>query len=67
MRDGDGMHRPFELAAPEVEEILEDGKARRDVVLLPDKGLQHAAMIRHAVQDRRGRQPVAFQLPDEIR
>src|SRR6478735_1777327 len=51
MRDGDRVKRSIELAPPESEEILEHRKARRHVVLLPDEGLQDAAVIRHAIQD----------------
>src|SRR5918998_410004 len=61
-----GVERPMKLADPKVEELVEDGKLRSEVVLLPDEGLQERGVVRHPVQDVGGRQAVALELPDEI-
>src|SRR5579872_756840 len=66
MGDAHGMERPFELFAPECQELHQDRELRRDVVVLPNVALQQRGMIRQAVKNFRGRQAEAFELPHEI-
>src|SRR4029078_9577938 len=40
MRDTDGMQRAFQLALPEIQELLEAGKERGKIIVLPDELLQ---------------------------
>src|SRR3712207_6116904 len=66
MGDGDRVQGPGELPLPEIEKVDEHGKAGRQIVFLPDIGLQKGWMIRHAVEDLGRRQPIAFHLADEV-
>src|SRR4051794_7255451 len=45
------IERPLQIGAPEREELVELGKARGKVVLLPDELLQDRAVVRHAVEN----------------
>jgi hypothetical protein len=53
------MQRAFERLEPEGEKTVERRKARAEVVVLPDVGLQQGRMIRQAIEDLCGRQTVA--------
>ena len=66
MRDLDRMQRAVERLRPEVEKLLQHRKFRAEIVLLPDVGLQQPGMIRTAIENVRGGQPVAFKLAAEI-
>src|SRR5262249_35024519 len=66
MRHCHRIEQAVELARPEVEEFLELGKMRVQVVLLPDVVLQDVRMIGHAVEDVRGGEAVAFELAAEV-
>src|SRR6185295_11396921 len=50
----------------EIEKARELGEQWRQVVFLPEVGLQHRRMVRHSVEDIGCRQPVAFQLQPEV-
>src|SRR5262245_52819839 len=54
MHDAHGVQRPVEIARPEVQESDEPREARRDIVILPDEGLQQVPIIRHAIHDLGG-------------
>src|SRR3954469_24543480 len=56
----------LKLFQPKIEELVENGEIRAEIVLLPDVGLQQEGMIRKPVQDVRRRQSVAFNLPSKI-
>src|SRR5215204_3647282 len=64
--DGHRMKRPLELPGPERQEIVQHRELRCQVVFLPDEGLEQVRMVRQAIQDIGGRQPVALELTDEI-
>src|SRR5690242_9782762 len=66
MRDLDGVQGPLELVLPELEEARELGEFGEEVVGLPDKGLEQPMMIGTPVQDLRGGQAVALELPLEV-
>src|ERR1700751_4959765 len=66
MRHGDREQRTVELLLPEGEEILQRRKFRKQIVVLPDVGLQQRGMIRHPIEDLRRRQPVTQDLLPEI-
>src|SRR6202022_698732 len=66
MRHGDGEQRAVELFLPEGEKILQRREFRKQIVILPDVGLQQRGMIRHAIQNLRRRQPVTQHLFPEI-
>src|SRR5689334_11181710 len=59
MRDADGIERALELVLPELQEILERGKFRKQIVVLPDVGLQQRRVIRHPVENLCRGQPVS--------
>jgi hypothetical protein len=60
------MKQAVELARPEIEELFQLGEMRVKVVVLPDKVLKYAGMIRHAVKDTGSRQPKPFELTAEV-
>ena len=53
--DADPVKRSVEIAGPEMEELPQPGKSRRQIVFLPDKGLKQAGMIGHVIKDFRRR------------
>jgi hypothetical protein len=65
--DNHAMQRPVKFLLPECQEFNQDGKLRRDVVVLPDKGLQQARVIRDMIEDARSGEPIAGKLLYEIR
>src|SRR5688572_29287080 len=65
MRHRYGVQRPFELAGPEVQELVQHRKLRRQIVFLPNERLQQLRVVRQPVKDRRRRQPVTLELTDE--
>src|SRR6516164_8687839 len=56
------MELALELAPPEGEKSAQGRKARGKVELLPDIALQDHRMVRHAIQDFGGGQPVILDL-----
>ena len=66
VRDLNRVQRPFELLLPELEESLQFGEFGKQVVVLPDIGLQQPVMVRAPVQDMRRRQPIAADLLPKI-
>src|SRR3569833_2197625 len=62
MRHRDCIERPFQLLLPEGKEILQSREFWKQVVVLPDIGLQQRGMIRHPVKDLRRCQPVTQHL-----
>jgi len=52
--DADRMQRAVERLLPEVEELLQGGKFRGEVIVLPDVGLQQGVAIGQPVNDFRG-------------
>src|SRR6266568_3422427 len=66
VRDRHGMQRPFEILAPECEELLKHRKLRPDVVLLPNVGLQQPWVIRATVEDPCGGEPITLELAAKI-
>src|SRR5579872_6801581 len=57
--DVDRVQFALDVAAPEFEEFAELGKLRGEVEFLPDERLQEGRVVRQAVEDFGGRQPVA--------
>src|SRR5687767_3262623 len=51
MRDPDTIERAVEIGGPEVQKIRKLGKARREIVILPDIALEEARMVRDAIED----------------
>src|SRR5262245_30568882 len=66
MRDRDRIEWSLELLQPERQEPVQDGKARTQVVVLPDIGLQQGWMIGQPVEDLRRGEAVAFELTADI-
>src|SRR5436305_1732658 len=62
MRDGDGKQGALELPFPKGEEILQRRKVWKQVIVLPDVGLQQPVTIRPTVHDFRRRQTIAKDL-----
>ena len=60
------VQRALELFQPEIEEFIELGKVRAEIVVLPDIGLQEPGMVRPPVEDVGGGQAVALELPAKI-
>jgi hypothetical protein len=65
--DNHAMQRPVKFLLPECQEFNQDGKLRRNVVVLPDKGLQQARVIRDMIEDARSGEAIAGKLLYEIR
>src|ERR1700746_2377003 len=66
MRDSDREQRSLELFLPEAQEIRQRREFRKQVVVLPDIGLQQRRMVRHPIKDLRRRQTVTQHLLPEI-
>ena len=49
--ENDGVQRPVQLFLPKTQEICEDGKFWRDIIILPDIGLQEVRPIRHVIDN----------------
>src|SRR3546814_762379 len=60
------MNPAFDVLLPEAEEPAQYRIARRQIETLPDEALQQVRMIRHVIQDLRGREPVMSELHREI-
>ena len=56
------MKRDVQIPAPEIEELSNLRIIRRQIHILPDKGLQQGRMIRHVVIDFHRRQPILLEL-----
>ena len=67
MRHPHAIERAVKIGLPEIEKVDELGKARREIVVLPDIALQQRLMIRKAVDDFRRGQSEAFELTTESR
>ena len=61
LADPDGVQFPFDIAAPVFKKAPQLREVRRDIELLPDEALQEVGMIRHVIDDLRGRQPIIAQ------
>src|SRR6266446_211446 len=66
MGDRDRVQGAFQGLEPEGQETIEDRKSRTEVVILPDIGLQQPGVIGAPIEDARGGQSVAFELPFEL-
>src|SRR3569832_990592 len=66
VRNLDRVQRALELLLPELEEAMQLGEFREEVVGLPDIGLKQPVVIGTPVQDLRGGESVAFELPLEV-
>jgi hypothetical protein len=64
--DRHGEQRSLQRLFPEAEEILQRRKFGKQIVVLPDIGLQQRGMIRHAIENLRRRQPITQHLLPEI-
>jgi hypothetical protein len=62
VRDRHGVQRAVQFALPEIEEAEQLGELRRQIVLLPDKGLQQIRMIRIPIEDMGRGQAIAPEL-----
>src|SRR3546814_8561712 len=60
------MNPALDVLLPEAEEPAQYRIARRQIETLPDEALQQVRMIRHVIQDLRGREPVMSELHREI-
>src|SRR5262245_56322256 len=67
MRHSHAIERAVEIGLPKIEELDELGKARREIVILPDVALQQHLMIRKAVDDLRRGQRKSLDLAKESR
>ena len=59
------MQLALEIVAPEIEEFVQHGQARGEVVILPEVGLQQAGMVRQVVEDFGGDQAIIVELQVE--
>src|SRR5262245_7338889 len=66
MRDAHRMQWPLKLFHPECQEAVQLGKFGKEIVVLPDVGLQQPAMIGTPIQNVRGRQAITTDLSTEI-
>jgi hypothetical protein len=66
MRHGHRVERSIEFFLPEGEEIRQRRKFRKQIVVLPDVGLEQRGMIRHPIEDLCRRQPVPQDLLPKI-
>src|ERR1700730_10840034 len=66
MRHRHRVQRALELLQPEIEELVELGKGRAEVVILPDISLQQPGVIGPPVEDVGRRQSVAFKLAAKL-
>ncbi len=66
MRNCDGDQRPFQLGLPEGEKILQRRKVRKQIVVLPDIGLQQPTVIGTAVENFGRRQAITGELLLEV-
>src|SRR5829696_3399703 len=64
--DPHAVERTLEIGAPERQELVELGKARGQVILLPDKLLQDRAVVGHAVQNAGRGQAIALELTSKV-
>ena len=64
--DADGKKFSVETRLPEMQELAQSRKARREIEFLPDEALQHRGMIGQAIENFRRRQPVTPQLNRKI-
>src|SRR3954451_19886285 len=64
--DPHAIERALQLSGPERQELVELGKARGEVILLPDELLQNRAVIGHAVENAGRGQAIALQLTSEV-
>ena len=62
----DLVQPPLEILAPEIQEALELGKARVEIVVLPDVALDQRGMIWHPLEDFSRRQAVAAEHRREV-
>jgi hypothetical protein len=60
------MQRTLKLLFPEIEEAVEFGKFGKEIVVLPDIGLEQPMMIGTPIQDVRGGKAVTTHLLTEI-
>jgi hypothetical protein len=60
------MERRLDLAAPVIEEVVEDREFRSDIIMLPDEELQQRGMVRHVMMNFGGGEALAFELELEI-
>src|SRR6516164_6605863 len=66
MADANAVERAVKALAPECQEFEQGRKFWRDIVILPDVGLQKSRMIGHAIEDFRCRKTIACELLQEI-
>ncbi len=62
MRYPHGIERTVKLLCPEREKIVQRGKFREQIVILPDVGLKDRTMIRHPIEDLGSGESVAQNL-----
>src|SRR3954469_5336106 len=62
----DRIQRTFQLFLPEAEKILQRRKLRKQIVVLPDIGLQQRGMIRHSIKNLSRRQTITQTMLPEI-
>jgi len=55
------MQRAVDFALPEFDEFKQLRMVRRQIILLPDEGIEHMGIVRHPVEHFSGCQPVAFE------
>src|SRR5208283_3116345 len=67
MADHNAIQRPFKLFLPERQEFDQNRKIRRDIIVLPDIGLQQAGMIWQMIKNLRRCKPISGELLDKIR
>src|SRR5690349_20594711 len=66
MRASHRVQRTLELFFPERQELVQRGKSRKQVVILPNVALQHASMIGQPVDDLGRRQSITLNLFCEV-
>src|SRR5688572_15661555 len=65
--DDDLEQRSLQLGLPEGQEALQRRELGKEVVILPDVGLQQPFVVRTPVKDLRGGQPIADDLLLKVR
>ncbi|ENT04710.1 hypothetical protein C038_01657 [Brucella sp. 63/311] len=62
MRVADRMERPFDLALPEFDEMVQHRKFGRKIIILLDEKLEKMRVIRHVIEHLGGGQAVTGKL-----
>src|SRR6056297_2757402 len=61
MGETDRMQRTIYLPLPEFHEFKKSRMVRRQIIILPDKAVEHVNVVGHTIEKFRGGQPISFE------